>query len=117
MTSFAMTLNELEPHHPAKLPPTDSRFRPDQRLYEEGNIDKAEEIKNALEEKQRSVRKMREAQGESYEPLFFQLETQPDSERTVWISNGKYWDMRGKGDWASWPDLFSLNESASQRRK
>ena len=30
-----------------KLPHTDSRFRPDQRLLEEGNIDEAEKVKIA----------------------------------------------------------------------
>ena len=35
------------------LPPTDSRFRPDIRKMEEGDIDLAGQEKNRLEEKQR----------------------------------------------------------------
>lgn len=43
-----------------KLPPTDSRFRTDQRALEEGNIEIASKEKNRLEEKQRRRRKRNE---------------------------------------------------------
>jgi len=36
---FAIELNEITPDIANKLPPTDTRFRPDQRLYEEVNYD------------------------------------------------------------------------------
>jgi hypothetical protein len=39
------------------LPPTDSRFRPDQRALENGDISKASDEKNRLEVKQRAIRK------------------------------------------------------------
>ncbi|KAE8717516.1 Oxysterol-binding protein-related protein 2A [Hibiscus syriacus] len=38
LTSFAITLNELTPGLQEKLPPTDSRLRPDQRHLENGGI-------------------------------------------------------------------------------
>lgn len=44
--------------------PTDSRRRPDQRLMEEGHWDEANRVKVRLEEKQRDVRKQREAEAE-----------------------------------------------------
>lgn len=39
---FAIELNDLEAGLVDVLPPTDSRFRPDQRLLEEGNVPGAE---------------------------------------------------------------------------
>ncbi len=41
MTTFAMALNELPDVLAQKLPPTDSRLRPDQRLLELGQYDEA----------------------------------------------------------------------------
>ena len=35
-TSFAMSLNEMEPGMEASLPPTDARLRPDIRAMENG---------------------------------------------------------------------------------
>ncbi len=42
--------------------PTDSRFRPDQRLMEEGLWDEANKVKVLIEEKQRAARRRREAE-------------------------------------------------------
>ncbi|KAG9154426.1 hypothetical protein Leryth_000848 [Lithospermum erythrorhizon] len=55
LTSFAITLNELTPGLKEKLPPTDSRLRPDQRHLENGEYDKANEEKLRLETRQRMV--------------------------------------------------------------
>jgi hypothetical protein len=46
------------------LPPTDTRFRPDIRKMEEGDIDLAGQEKNRLEEKQRESRKVMEKRRE-----------------------------------------------------
>ena len=37
-TKFAIELNEILPQHEASLPHTDSRWRPDQQLLEQGII-------------------------------------------------------------------------------
>ncbi|GFZ01941.1 OSBP(oxysterol binding protein)-related protein 2B [Actinidia rufa] len=55
MTSFAITLNELTPGLQEKLPPTDSRLRPDQRHLENGEYEKANGEKLRLEKRQRMV--------------------------------------------------------------
>jgi hypothetical protein len=69
---FAIELNELTPELKKVLPPTDTRFRPDQRLLEEGNIQSAETVKLQLEQQQRERRKMREEKGLSdHNPLWF----------------------------------------------
>ena len=39
MTKFAICLNELTPGLEERLPPTDSRLRPDQHALEEGVFD------------------------------------------------------------------------------
>lgn len=44
--------------------PTDSRLRPDQRLMEEGRWEEANKEKLRLEEKQRAVRRKKEADAE-----------------------------------------------------
>lgn len=57
-SALALTLNE--PEEGVGL--TDSRLRPDQRLMEEGRWDEANAEKQRLEEKQRAVRRRREAE-------------------------------------------------------
>ncbi|MFQ6632850.1 hypothetical protein Gotur_010922 [Gossypium turneri] len=56
LTSFAITLNEITPGLQEKLPPTDSRLRPDQRHLENGEFDRANSEKQRLERRQRMVR-------------------------------------------------------------
>ncbi|EEC04850.1 oxysterol-binding protein 3, putative, partial [Ixodes scapularis] len=70
-TRFAIELNELDQQMAKLLPPTDSRFRPDQRLLEEGNISAAENVKSQLEQFQRERRKQREESGLDYQPMWF----------------------------------------------
>lgn len=54
------------------IAPTDSRFRNDQRLFEEGKMDEADKEKTHLEVKQRASRKEKEERKEEVEnPLFF----------------------------------------------
>ncbi|CAF1461107.1 unnamed protein product [Adineta steineri] len=53
-TRFAIELNELNDDLRQQLPPTDTRFRPDQRLLEAGQIDQAEKEKARIEQAQRS---------------------------------------------------------------
>ena len=58
-TTFAMSLNEMEPGMENNLCPTDSRFRPDIRKLETGDQDGAAAEKTRLEEKQRNSQKLR----------------------------------------------------------
>ncbi|CAF0930504.1 unnamed protein product [Rotaria sp. Silwood1] len=52
-TRFAIELNELDDDLRQQLPPTDTRFRPDQRLLEAGQIELAEKEKARIEAAQR----------------------------------------------------------------
>ncbi|MBA0566429.1 hypothetical protein Golob_011249, partial [Gossypium lobatum] len=55
LTRFAITLNELTPGLKEKLPPTDSRLRPDQRYLENGEYEMANSEKLRLEQRQRQI--------------------------------------------------------------
>ncbi|KAJ4476763.1 oxysterol binding protein [Lentinula aciculospora] len=86
-TSFSMTLNEITPDIAEKLPATDSRYRPDVRALEEGDIDRAEAEKVRVEEMQRSRRR----NGKEPQARWFKLEGDE------WIYTGGYWEARAKG--------------------
>lgn len=57
-TKISLNLNNLTPDLLLKLPPTDARFRTDQRAYEYGDLDLAASEKHRLEENQRARRKI-----------------------------------------------------------
>ncbi|KAG8633054.1 oxysterol-binding protein-related protein 1C isoform X1 [Manihot esculenta] len=99
LTRFAMTLNELTPGLKEKLPPTDSRLRPDQRHLENGEFEMANSEKLRLEQRQRQARKMQE---KGWKPQWFAKDKGSDSYRYI----GGYWDARQKGNWESCPDIF-----------
>ncbi|XP_071499105.1 oxysterol-binding protein-related protein 6-like [Diadema antillarum] len=90
---FAIELNELDPYTQDSLPPTDSRFRPDQRLLEEGDLKGAELEKQRLEGLQRERRKLREEQGVEYQPRFFRLSREGDKHER-WTFKEDYWDVK-----------------------
>jgi hypothetical protein len=55
LSPFAISLNEIVPGLLVKLPPTDSRLRPDQRHLENGEYEFANAEKLRLEQLQRQV--------------------------------------------------------------
>ena len=97
--------NTLRPH----LPPTDTRFRPDQRALENGDFKLAAIEKERLEEKQRAVRRYTEKNKIEHKPLFFDLWTNPnDSNDIFYHYNGTYFESRRKErNWDICPDIFS----------
>ncbi|XP_028197849.1 oxysterol-binding protein-related protein 1C-like isoform X2 [Glycine soja] len=98
-TRFAITLNELTPGLKEKLPPTDSRLRPDQRHLENGEYDMANSEKLRLEQRQRQARKMQES---GWEPRWFGRDKASGTYRYL----GGYWEARKQGNWNSCPDIF-----------
>ncbi|XP_067282339.1 oxysterol-binding protein-related protein 7-like isoform X3 [Pseudorasbora parva] len=103
-SQFARELNELTPDLKDKLPPTDSRFRPDQRLLEEGKVVEADKCKDEIEEKQRDRRKAMAKRGEEHVPRFF-IKTLDHAGREVWVTNGTYWKIRENPGFASTENL------------
>lgn len=86
-TAFGITLNEITSDLEGKLPPTDSRFRPDVRALEEGNDDEAEAQKTRLEESQRERRRG----GADRTPRWFKQVGED------WKYKGGYWEARATG--------------------
>ncbi|KAK3086742.1 hypothetical protein FSP39_022721, partial [Pinctada imbricata] len=89
---FAMELNEIVKEECRLYPLTDSRYRPDQRLLEEGKIKEAETEKQRLEQLQRERRKQREAEKTEYSPLWFRKV--PHLDKQNYEYGGQYWERR-----------------------
>ncbi|KAH9691007.1 Oxysterol-binding protein-related protein 1C [Citrus sinensis] len=98
-TRFAITLNEVTPGLKEKLPPTDSRLRPDQRCLENGEYEMANSEKLRLEQRQRQARKMQE---NGWKPRWFAKDRATGTYRYI----GGYWEARETGDWNLCPDIF-----------
>ena len=116
---FAIELNELEEGLKDKLPQTDCRFRPDQRLLEEGFVQEAgaekhrvEQVRSKLDidcsththththttpsQIQREARAERERLGLDWRPNFFEL-SEDEGSHECWVSKGNYWKHREAG--------------------
>ncbi|GAB4829282.1 Oxysterol-binding protein- protein 1D [Ancistrocladus abbreviatus] len=98
LTPFAISLNEVTPGLKEKLPPTDSRLRPDQRHLENGEYELANAEKLRLEQLQRQARKMQES---GWQPRWFQR----DDDGCYWYAGG-YWEAREKRNWEGIPNIF-----------
>ncbi|KAM6985301.1 oxysterol-binding protein-related protein 6 isoform 2-T2 [Aplochiton taeniatus] len=92
-TRFAIELNELCPELKDVLPPTDARFRPDQRHLEEGNVELASSEKQRIEDLQRARRKWNDENNIKHQPRFFKKVVDAN-QRERWISNNTYWELR-----------------------
>ena len=132
LTPFAITLNDcpddtLRPY----VCPTDCRLRPDQRAFEMGKWDLANDLKVAQEEKQRAIRRARE-EGKlpPHAPRWFRAETDGDTGERVWVPSkveGKleYWLERercwreGGRDRTKWKEVdeIFIEEPPKKSRK
>lgn len=125
-TAFAASLNEVTPVEAGRLPCTDSRLRPDQRAMEEGDLDRAEDLKTRLEEAQRARRKALEERTEDWTPRWFERvgngpdeagegvgpsgDPDPDPE-DLWLARGGrdgYWECRARADWIACEAIFDV---------
>ncbi|TPX30518.1 hypothetical protein SmJEL517_g05937 [Synchytrium microbalum] len=98
-TQFAIELNELTPDLKGVIPHTDTRYRPDQLLYEAGRAEEADKEKERLEQKQREWRKLSttDANGSHvYKPEWFDAVEDEETGETVYKFNGRYWQERGQ---------------------
>ncbi|RDB30164.1 Oxysterol-binding C2F12.05c [Hypsizygus marmoreus] len=120
LTPFAITLNDC-PEDTLKpfLCPTDCRLRPDQRAFEMGQYELANDLKNAQEEKQRAIRKAREeGTMPPHRPRWFMAETDGDTGERVWtpsrvggtleywVEREKVWREREKAEWKDVDHIF-----------
>jgi hypothetical protein len=74
------------------LPPTDTRLRPDQRAFEEGRLEEAEQMKAILEQRQRERRA--ELEEKQLVPRFFTKDSTGE-----WVYKGGYWEARQSKKW------------------
>ncbi|MCJ1400842.1 hypothetical protein MMC11_004050 [Xylographa trunciseda] len=109
-TTFTASLNELLERDETKLPPTDSRFRPDQRAAEEGDWDKAELLKAKLEEGQRERRRLMDEEEVEWQPMWFTKADGVEGEEVWKLKSGKesYWEHRAKGDWKGVKNILAV---------
>ncbi|KAJ0058626.1 hypothetical protein NL108_018008 [Boleophthalmus pectinirostris] len=101
---YARELNELTPQLQKVLPPTDTRYRPDQRLLEEGKVTEADKKKDEVEQKQRDRRKELTKRNQEHQPRFF-YKTVDESGREVWLYNNTYWTIRDNPGFAATENL------------
>uniref|UniRef100_A0A4W5RIS5 Oxysterol binding protein 2b n=1 Tax=Hucho hucho TaxID=62062 RepID=A0A4W5RIS5_9TELE len=111
-SALALTLNE--PEDGVGL--TDSRLRPDQRLMEAGRWDEANSEKQRLEEKQRAVRRRREAEAtdalddgreyEGFQPQWFHKRMNAITGETNFVYKGGYWEAKDSQDWSMCTEIF-----------
>lgn len=94
LTTFAVSFQSLPDRLRPLLPPTDTRFRPDQRAMEEGEWDRAATEKTRVEEGQRARKREMDAKGEVWKPRWFQWGREEVTGDECWISKGEYWRTR-----------------------
>lgn len=100
-TRFTFSLNELTEELKRNLPATDSRFRPDIRLLELGDLDAAAEEKLRLEDKQRETRKEMKKNKKTFSPLWFNLAKNSQG-KEEWRFNHRYLEKK----FNDCPDIF-----------
>lgn len=104
-TRFTLQMNELYPELEKSLPKTDSRFRPDVRKLEEGDLDGAAKEKERLEDKQRAARaKDKRFREPSLDFLWFEFKDVDFSKEKCWYYRGGYWENKCNSD--RFPDIF-----------
>ncbi|XP_074603777.1 oxysterol-binding protein 1-like [Brevipalpus obovatus] len=110
MTPFAVQLNEPEDG----VAPTDSRLRPDQRAMEDGDWDKANDLKSELEENQRhrkvASERIAKANGQPHEnkPIWFKKAFDPITQKRIHIFTDEYWQCKAESDWSKCPCIYQL---------
>ena len=106
-STFTKQLNYLHAGLVPFLPPTDCRFRPDQRALEYGNEELASSEKFRLEEKQRARRKQLKEAGETHKPRWFEEHTDPLTGEKIYEYKGGYWESREEQQYSDMIDLFT----------
>lgn len=121
LTPFAITLNDcpqksLRPY----VAPTDCRLRPDQRAFELGKYELANQLKQDQEEKQRAIRRAREEGSmPPHRPRWFTAETDgdtgervwspsrtPDEKVEYWVERERVWREGGNKPWKDVDPIF-----------
>jgi hypothetical protein len=106
---FTIHLNHLTHEQISQIAPTDSRFRPDQRAYENGDVELASTEKHRLEELQRARRRLRKEKNEEYKPKWFTLEVDETTGEEIYKYKGGYFEASESGEWEQANNIKLLN--------
>ena len=99
---WTVQTTELTKEQLLKICPSDSRLRPDQRAYENGDVDLAASEKHRLEESQRARRKIRNENQEKFVPRWFEKVVDEDTDVETYVYTGGFWETRESGKWGEW---------------
>ena len=97
-TKFSCCLNSFDEIH-NDCSPTDSRRRPDQRIYEDGKVDEADILKLKLEEDQRGRRHDSNGNPVTHKPAFFINTSSSNLDWKYIHGENSYWNRRKHGKW------------------
>lgn len=120
LTPFAITLNDANDELKSWLPPTDCRIRPDQRNFEMGLYERANDLKTALEDYQRTTRKAREKGEQSeYSPRWFTRKVERDTGEGFWepkriVGGG---EKGGEGSLEYWEERKRVGEARKEGKE
>ena len=94
LPSYSCNFNHITDKLKEILPPSDTRFRPDQKEYEIGSTEKSQEIKKTIEEMQVYKQEILEKDNKEYQPIYFSNEYNEESKDFVFMYKGGYWEDR-----------------------
>ena len=97
--SFSYNLNYLPENLENILPPTDSRFRPDLREYENGNTSVAEDINKILFKNEDEKIKKLNNEKKLYQPVYFKEIFDQNINDYIYQYKGDYWEDRKNKNW------------------
>lgn len=104
---FALQLNYLNKELIHQIAPTDSRWRPDQRAYENGMVDLAAKEKLRLEEKQRARRRLYQTTGKVHKARWFREVNDPLTGEISYEYTGGYWEARENNSYTDVLDIYT----------
>jgi len=116
LPSYSCNLNHITDELKAVLPPSDTRFRPDQKEYEIGSTEKSQEIKKTIEEMQQYKQELLDKANKEYQPIYFSNEYNEDSKDFVFMYKGGYWEDRANKK-LKLKDVFDTTEFEKERER
>ena len=109
MLEYNYNFNYLDDKLKNILPISDTRFRPDKKEYENGNDEKAQEIKSKLEVNQVKRQEIYDNNQKEYKPYYFTNKYNQDSCDFIYMYNGGYWEDRKNHSFDEIVDIFNLD--------
>ena len=116
LPSYSCNFNHITDELKAVLPPSDTRFRPDQKEYEVGSTEKSQEIKKTIEEMQKYKQELLDKANKEYQPIYFSNEYNEESKDFVFMYKGGYWEDRANKK-LKLKDIFDTTEFEKERER